>query len=39
LFFANGAQPSMILEYDKKLPNEEVACCATIKVRRERQSG
>ena len=25
LFFANGAQPSMILEYDKKLPNDEVA--------------
>lgn len=24
-FFANGAQPSMILEYDKKLPNDEVA--------------
>jgi phage portal protein BeeE len=25
LFFANGAQPSMILEYDKELPNDEVA--------------
>lgn len=25
MFFANGAQPSMILEYDKKLPNDEVA--------------
>jgi hypothetical protein len=25
LFFANGAQPSMILEYDRKLPNDEVA--------------
>jgi len=25
VFFANGAQPSMILEYDKKLPNDEVA--------------
>ena len=25
LFFANGAQPSMILEYDNKLPNDEVA--------------
>jgi HK97 family phage portal protein len=24
-FFANGAQPSMILEYDKKLPDDEVA--------------
>lgn len=24
-FFANGAQPSIILEYDKKLPNDEVA--------------
>jgi hypothetical protein len=24
-FFANGAQPSMILEYDKKLPNDDVA--------------
>ena len=23
-FFANGAQPSMILEYDKKLPDDEV---------------
>lgn len=23
-FFANGAQPSMILEYDKALPNDEV---------------
>lgn len=25
LFFANGAHPSVILEYDKKLPNDEVA--------------
>jgi HK97 family phage portal protein len=24
-FFANGAQPSMILEYDKKLPDDDVA--------------
>lgn len=24
-FFGNGAQPSVILEYDKKLPNDEVA--------------
>jgi HK97 family phage portal protein len=24
-FFGNGAQPSMILEYDKKLPSDEVA--------------
>jgi HK97 family phage portal protein len=24
-FFGNGAQPSMILEYDKKLPDDEVA--------------
>jgi HK97 family phage portal protein len=25
LFFANGAKPSIVLEYDKKLPNDEVA--------------
>ncbi|WP_051057043.1 phage portal protein [Bradyrhizobium yuanmingense] len=25
MFFANGAQPSMILEYDKQLPNDDVA--------------
>jgi HK97 family phage portal protein len=25
LFFGNGAQPSIILEYDKKLPDDEVA--------------
>lgn len=25
LFFANGAQPSMIIEYDKQLPDNEVA--------------
>lgn len=25
LFFGNGAKPSIILEYDKKLPNDEVA--------------
>ncbi|MGE0289273.1 MAG: phage portal protein [Bradyrhizobium sp.] len=24
-FFANGARPSLVLEYDKKLPNDEVA--------------
>lgn len=25
LFFGNGARPSVVLEYDKKLPNDEVA--------------
>lgn len=25
LFFGNGAKPSIVLEYDKKLPNDEVA--------------